>query len=786
MAPNNNCIPVPVGFSFPIPSKEFDDIDISILSGLTNANSTTFKLEGKQHKSFVNGHLSIATILVNALQLPAFPRTSYAIIQTGQLGLTFAQIDIISKRLSVIISSLVVQPGSDHQVASNNDGDSVIMIILDEDNFVNEQLIVLIFTILRLGATYMVVNKSGLTSDMKGWGEMMALINPILIITLGDPQDLPSAMRNDLNLVAREHFEDFQEEDDIQSERGSVFSELDVVPSLTSMTATSLIKKVRSSLILKPSTNNPSILSAKVIWDLAIELKIPNEKEFEVAHFKSEVAVGQRTAFIFRCESTPKHAEWCRLGHKAVRNRIFWERMEFPMRPNEKICLTFPLHDPRSLVQIFNSFIHGKPLVVVDLSDFEQPGLFLRKWKSDAFKFIYRIELTPEKLHDILDTATSSGLESVLSRVKTWIISGNRISVALAKQFFNALKSYKDIELVITYGTGEFLWCVTWNSFSSLSEVNKGVIKDKSKSVARLSMGVPVLNTTVYVVSERKHSFCSLSQRGKICVTGNMVPYNGNCGAPKSNPLFQTGDWGQIVTDKHGQIQLVVENTSSESNVMINGKLVDLEDMTRQIRRQDHLIKDCFSFVCQRGKDVPQIVVATLTPKDCRYDRIQNEIMEKQPMVSVAFPTSKAIPKITKFLNDEEAVDLRRMRALHFQHLGRTDSKKWKAVIPPRNPYDSSTFLNATQSSTDPGEKNIKIICNAVAFSFGMNLDQVMECFRDNFWEIGATPVRMIMTIRSCLYLGRKLSMPSYKLCIIILKRQCLTKIQILDKHPPY
>ncbi|ODM93872.1 Bacitracin synthase 3 [Orchesella cincta] len=756
-------------FHFPLVKEDYDPSD-SIAPVISNPLSPQgFRLQGQVHKASINGHLSIASLLSNAFLQPDFPTTSNAIIQSGQLGLTFAQIDLISRRVAVIISSLVIQPGSDYQVSTNNDGDSVILLIIDHDNHVDEHLIILIFAILRLGATYMVVNRQDLTCDVKSWKELLALIEPIMVITQTDPHELEFSIREELTVISRENFEDDLEgdyhkeyknsknKDKISKDKNNnntnnnassrcssatTADSLSVTEEMNTFATVALMKRIRGSLILKSPSLQPVAISCKCIWDLSLELKMPQEVELPVIHFKSDIPLGQRTALIFRChDPSSGKTRWCRLGHRALRNRISWERLEFPMNSNEKCCLSFPLTDPRSLVQIFCSFIHAKPLLIEE--DETDINLLLRKLGKE--RQVSRVELTPKKLQLLLDAAVECGLEGSLYGIKTWLVSGTYFPPSLAKYFFKVVTS-NDALLVPMYGKAEVLWCVAYNMFANVLEVNKWTLEKGT----RLSMGVPISNTSIYILDERTFNFCPFGQKGEICVSGSMVPTNGYSGAPifgRSNIFFQTGNLGRVILDRRGNKQLLVE-TTVDSRVNLNRKLIDLDEISRKIK-QDRSVIDAFAFVCRRGRDLPAVVVAVTMSTNGNFDKLQQKIFQLEPMVSCCFHLNN-IP-----LFPDGQVDLKQLRASYFKFLG--NARDWDKIFEP--PRHSNQIY---KKPSDTFAKNIQIMCKAVAFSLGVSVAEVIDRIEESFWDIGGTPLRSILTVKSCLCQGKRLSVEDF------------------------
>ncbi|CAL8122064.1 unnamed protein product [Orchesella dallaii] len=228
-------------FHFPLVAEEFDTND-SILPVISNPLSPqAFRLQGQVHKASINGHLSITSLLSNAFLQPEFQTTSNAIIQSGLLGLTFAQIDLISRRVAVIISSLVIQPGSEYQVSTNNDGDSVVMIIIDHEHHVDECLLVIIFAILRLG----------------------------------EQGDYPKVFRNSKNKdKINNNTRDKNNNTNGSASRCSSATgdSISVTEEMNASATFALMKRIRSSF--KSSSFQPLAISCKCIWDLSLELNM--------------------------------------------------------------------------------------------------------------------------------------------------------------------------------------------------------------------------------------------------------------------------------------------------------------------------------------------------------------------------------------------------------------------------------------------------------------------------------------------------------------------------------
>jgi len=66
------------------------------------------------------------------------------------------------------------------------------------------------------------------------------------------------------------------------------------------------------------------------------------------------------------------------------------------------------------------------------------------------------------------------------------------------------------------------------------------------------------------------------------------------------------------------------------------------------------------------------------------------------------------------------------------------------------------------------GQKCIQVICKAVAFSLSRPIAEITENFDKSFWDIGGTPLRAIMTVKSCLCQGKKLSIEDFVMATTI------------------
>jgi acyl-CoA synthetase (AMP-forming)/AMP-acid ligase II len=168
---------------------------------------------------------------------------------------------------------------------------------------------------------------------------------------------------------------------------------------------------------------------------------------------------------------------------------------------------------------MFLPLFSGKPINIMDSAIHTDPS-FLRQqitqWK------MFRVSLSPKQLETLLDHVSSTGSQKKLSSVRLWLISGSNgghFSVKLGRKFFDVYPIYEyKTMLVVFYGCPEVLWAATYSSYANPEELEK--LNDDGSCTC---LGVPLNNTWIHIVDDKKWTDCPVGIKGEICIQGGAL-----------------------------------------------------------------------------------------------------------------------------------------------------------------------------------------------------------------------------------------------------------------------
>jgi hypothetical protein len=242
---------------------------ISVLSSTASRpaqSKNPHQLKGKMYPAPVDGQVSLSGVFATSLLKRDVPLQSSSIIQNGRLGLTFRQLDEMSRRVARIIAAQIslISPG-EREAPSNSDGDAVVA-LLSEGSEVDERMIVLILAILKLGATFISIRIGRLESE-SDWTWIIRQTCPLLV----------------------------------------VITDSTTVPYM-----------IKTSNVIRNKIKLPhQIWTAEELWTEALKLPFDQNNDISVAPLRTRIPPGERIAGIFPMFCVPfMKSRFVRISHR--------------------------------------------------------------------------------------------------------------------------------------------------------------------------------------------------------------------------------------------------------------------------------------------------------------------------------------------------------------------------------------------------------------------------------------------------------------------------------------
>lgn len=316
------------------------------------------------------------------------------------------------------------------------------------------------------------------------------------------------------------------------------------------------------------------------------ELKILSDKLSSLNIADDEtMSKGERLmAMILYTSGTTGFARGVRITHSAAQNRLEWYWKDFPFNESEtqfifKSSVTFIDH----FGEIWNPLFAGKIVVIVPEKSTKNPEKLVAV--LDKYK-IERIIAVPQLLRGVLTFLSMQEDKKKLSYLKLWVNSGEVLTLATAKDFFEY------------FDDGEHALATFYGS----TEVMADVITFKVESMEKLEgfesfpIGRPSHRTTVYIMDDNEMPVRE-GETGEIYIAGGFLACsyvnseedhdafmtNHLNIFPAYNRLFRTGDFGQI---RDG---LVFFEGRRDSQIKMFGHRVELKELQNAVNGLHYL-----------------------------------------------------------------------------------------------------------------------------------------------------------------------------------------------------
>jgi amino acid adenylation domain-containing protein len=272
-----------------------------------------------------------------------------------------------------------------------------------------------------------------------------------------------------------------------------------------------------------------------------ISIDEPISRDCSGVHFPADGTSEDLAYIIYTSGSTevPKGVEG---SHRAAVNRFEWMWRTYPFSTEDICCQKTALGFVDAVWEVFGPLLGGACSVIVPDECVYDLAQFVALLARHS---VTRIVLVPSFLRMLLDAVPD--LATTLPRLRLWSVSGEILSLDLARRFRAALP---DATLLNIYGSSEVTADVTCYEVS------------RTEGLTSVPIGKPISNVQIYVLDDRKNLVPPLVA-GEIHVRGECLargywkmpeltsqrfienPYSPD----RSRRIFATGDLGRILAD---------------------------------------------------------------------------------------------------------------------------------------------------------------------------------------------------------------------------------------------
>ncbi|XP_064645226.1 beta-alanyl-bioamine nonribosomal peptide synthetase ebony-like [Lineus longissimus] len=262
--------------------------------------------------------------------------------------------------------------------------------------------------------------------------------------------------------------------------------------------------------------------------------------------------------------------------HVAVINRLLWQWETYPWQEGEVGCFKTAILFVDSMVELFSTTLKLVPMVVAERGLVTHVQNFLDLLED--FK-VTRLVFVPSLLRNFISFASMSQ-EPRLPDLRLGISNSETLPPRLLIDFFDTFPGKRFANF---YGSTETMADVTWETYDNPRDM------DEKSCDKKLSIGVPVFNTNLYILDEGL-DILPLGEVGEICISGFNLA-RGYMDASKSaafvaNPhskdpdhavLYKTGDYGKIVDGR------IIYFGRQDMQVKIRGHRINTSEIERVV-----------------------------------------------------------------------------------------------------------------------------------------------------------------------------------------------------------
>ncbi|MFT3900821.1 MAG: non-ribosomal peptide synthase/polyketide synthase [Gordonia sp. (in: high G+C Gram-positive bacteria)] len=349
---------------------------------------------------------------------------------------------------------------------------------------------------------------------------------------------------------------------------------------------------------------------------------VPVDAGAEVAVATPAISDGERlgpirpdsalyTLFTSGSTGTPKGVT---VSHVAVRNRLAWMAADYGLDGGERFVQKTPYTFDVSVWELFLPFIIGAPLVVAKPDGHRDPGYLAGLIEQESVSVIHFVPSMLSVFADVLGERLAG-----LSSLRHVFTSGEALAPAIAQQ---VLAQVPAVSLVNLYGPTEAAVDVT------AATVEPGD--------AEVTIGVPVANTTTYVLDDRLAPV-PVGVAGELYLGGIQVARGYAGQARLTAERFIADPYGQAGARLYRTGDVVRWNTAgeleylgrSDFQVKLRGQRIELGEIEAAIAGAPGVVHAAASVATAPGGG--EFLVGYVAPASVDLAAVQEHVAEVLP-----------------------------------------------------------------------------------------------------------------------------------------------------------
>lgn len=362
---------------------------------------------------------------------------------------------------------------------------------------------------------------------------------------------------------------------------------------------------------------------------LFVEEAGANERPAVMPEGSSEMAVTEE-AYIIYTSGTTGNPKGVVVGHRSLVNYTRWAASQYLEGEDQAFALFTSISFDLTVTSVFTPLITGNRIVIYEMPD--KAELLDRILTDDR---VTTIKLTPSHLRLLRSGFTKKSNGE--SRLKTLIVGGENLTVALAKEVYEMYNG--KVTIFNEYGPTEATVGCMIHRFDPMDDV------------VNVPIGTPAANTRVYVLDKFRQPLTE-GIRGELYVAGDCLAI-GYLGREEltlqkflpdqymsSEKMYRTGDWAK--RSAKGYIEYLGRQ---DEQIKINGYRVEIGEIEHVLQRISG-IENCVVTTGRDGRERECLCGYYTGKEDIREERIKKILAEQLPywMVPERFQRLNKIP----------------------------------------------------------------------------------------------------------------------------------------------
>ncbi|NOU64362.1 amino acid adenylation domain-containing protein, partial [Paenibacillus sp. LMG 31461] len=347
----------------------------------------------------------------------------------------------------------------------------------------------------------------------------------------------------------------------------------------------------------------------KVIY--YVEEEVNQYRLSRIIHFNAN-----NPAYIIYTSGSEGNPKGVILNHKGIINHT-WTKIDLlDFNVNDVICHNINLSFVASIWIVYAPLFVGAKLVIYDETNMKDIALLFNTLDKDGITIM---EIVPSALNTYLELLQIGKNKVKLSKLKSLIITGERVSPELVNLFY---KEY-NVELVNAYGQSE-----------CSDDTLHYKIPYNTQSIS-VPIGNPSYNTNVYILNDQL-KLQPVGVRGELYISGvgitegylnrsdlTLQKYIANPFIPGTR-MFRTGDFAKWGED--GNVQYLGR---VDQQVKIRGFRVELEEIESQLMKHPKINR---AIVIKReNASLVPYICAYLIGNDVTTDELRTDLEQVLP-----------------------------------------------------------------------------------------------------------------------------------------------------------